>query len=140
MYKLSFQTCFQAALAPVALGIVMAPGSGREKDHHNADLVLMVSVLSIVLTAPTGAIIIFLSGPRLLTKAVSAPPPRHRPSYCPSMRDLTIHEAEGGVREVDSLERRISVISQRKKSSEGAERKASTVQPPQPCVIVTLEH
>ncbi|GLV42490.1 Na[+]/H[+] hydrogen antiporter 1 [Carabus blaptoides fortunei] len=54
----------QAALGPVALHKV----AEMEPDKHYAETVLTICVLSIILTAPTGAILITLSGPRLLTK------------------------------------------------------------------------
>lgn len=41
---------------------------GSEDDKRRAEIVLMVCVMSIIVTAPLGAILISLSGPRLLTK------------------------------------------------------------------------
>lgn len=54
----------QAALGPVALKHL----SADSPDKKYAEIVLMICVLSIVLTAPTGAILISLSGTKLLTK------------------------------------------------------------------------
>lgn len=54
----------QAALGPVALKHLSADST----DKKYAEIVLMICVLSIVLTAPTGAILISLSGTKLLTK------------------------------------------------------------------------
>ncbi|XP_015610282.1 sodium/hydrogen exchanger 9B2 [Cephus cinctus] len=78
----------QAALGPVALDIVASTNSEQVR---YAEMVLMLSVLSILLTAPAGAIIITLSGPKLLTKVTApvAPPEgwRHRRQ---SIRDISI--------------------------------------------------
>lgn len=41
---------------------------GSEEDIKSAKIVLMICILSIVVTAPLGAILISLTGPRLLTK------------------------------------------------------------------------
>lgn len=54
----------QAALGPVALKHL----SPDDPDRHYAEIVLMVCILSIVLTAPTGAILISITGTKLLTK------------------------------------------------------------------------
>lgn len=54
----------QAALGPVALKYL----SADDPDKKYAEVVLMVCVLSIVLTAPTGAILISITGTKLLTK------------------------------------------------------------------------
>lgn len=54
----------QAALGPVALKHL----SADDPDRHYAEIVLMVCILSIVLTAPTGAILISITGTKLLTK------------------------------------------------------------------------
>lgn len=73
--KLSFQICIrysytsifsQAALGPVALDL--AKKSGDEDFILWAQEVLTIVVLSILLTAPVGAIGITLGGPRLLPK------------------------------------------------------------------------
>lgn len=56
----------QAALGPVALRTVSSKGDAMDK--HYAEVVLMLCVLSIVLTAPTGAILISITGTKLLTK------------------------------------------------------------------------
>lgn len=54
----------QAALGPVALKHLDADDPNRA----HAEVVLMVCILSIVLTAPIGAILISVTGTRLLTK------------------------------------------------------------------------
>lgn len=56
----------QAALGPVALKHLDANASDDEK--HYAYVVQTIAVLSIVLTAPLGAILISVSGTKLLTK------------------------------------------------------------------------
>lgn len=55
----------------------------------------MICVLSIILTAPTGAILITLSGPRLLTKT-KFPQVQEgwRRSHRPSIRDISIIDEE----------------------------------------------
>ncbi|XP_029160095.1 sodium/hydrogen exchanger 9B2 isoform X1 [Nylanderia fulva] len=78
----------QAALGPVTLDEV-----DRDNPHEveYAEMVLMLCVLSVLLTAPAGAIIISLSGPKLLTKT-SAPValPEAWKSRRPSIRDISI--------------------------------------------------
>lgn len=64
----------QAALGPVCLKRLASQHNEDKELHHYAELVLMICVLSIILTAPIGAIIISLSGPRLLTKTKPLPP------------------------------------------------------------------
>lgn len=55
----------------------------------------MVSVLSIMLTAPTAAILITITGPRLLTKTtVPHVPESWRRSHRPSIRDISIIDEE----------------------------------------------
>lgn len=58
----------QAALGPVALKRLGEDSNSSEEDHKYAEIVLMICVLSIVLTAPIGAILISVSGTKLLTK------------------------------------------------------------------------
>lgn len=61
---------------------------------------MMVCILSIMITAPTGAILIALSGPRLLTKTkLTAVQQERRKSHRPSIRDISIidEEEEKGV-------------------------------------------
>lgn len=54
----------QAALGPVALKHLSADDPQRKY----AEIVLMICILSIVLTAPMGAILISITGQKLLTK------------------------------------------------------------------------
>lgn len=56
----------QAALGPVALKNLDA--NATESEKHYAYVVQTIAVLSIVLTAPLGAILISVSGTKLLTK------------------------------------------------------------------------
>ena len=78
----------QAALGPVTLD---------EIDHTQPDQVrfaettLTLCVISILLTAPAGAIIISLSGPKLLTKTTEpVVPPEGWRTRRPSIRDISI--------------------------------------------------
>nr|XP_023025963.1 sodium/hydrogen exchanger 9B2-like [Leptinotarsa decemlineata] len=81
----------QAALGPVALGMV-AIGT---IEYEYADKILATCVLSIMLTAPTGAILITLLGPRLLTKTkFPIEPEGWRRSHRPSVRDISIIDEE----------------------------------------------
>lgn len=76
----------------MALGII---GNTNETERHYAEIVLMICVLSIILTAPTGAILITLSGPRLLTKMkVPHIPEGWKRSHRPSIRDISIIDEE----------------------------------------------
>lgn len=60
----SAKATVQAALGPVALKHL----DSDDPDRRYAEIVLMVCILSIVLTAPTGAILISLTGTKLLSK------------------------------------------------------------------------
>lgn len=78
----------QAALGPVTLDEV------DKNDHQQVDyaeMVLVMCVLSVLLTAPTGAILMTLGGPKLLTKftaPISAP--EAWKTRRPSIRDISI--------------------------------------------------
>ncbi|KAG5326993.1 SL9B2 protein, partial [Acromyrmex charruanus] len=78
----------QAALAPVTLDEV------DKNDHEQveyAEIVLMMCVLSVLLTAPAGAIMITILGPKLLTKTtVPVNPPEAWKTRRPSIRDISI--------------------------------------------------
>ncbi|KAL0273603.1 UNVERIFIED_CONTAM: hypothetical protein PYX00_006236 [Menopon gallinae] len=86
----------QAALAPVVLDSLRSSKSENEKHLEYAERILLICVLSIILTAPLGAIIISLSGPKLLTKTSSAPSTTEwrRRSHRPSIRDMSIIDEE----------------------------------------------
>lgn len=57
----------QAALGPVLLRRINQKDHTEEEERF-AQIILMVCILSIVLTAPVGAILISITGPKLLTK------------------------------------------------------------------------
>jgi NhaP-type Na+/H+ or K+/H+ antiporter len=87
----SSKRLFQAALGPITLGVV----TDNTKEHDYAEKILMICVLSIILTAPTGAILITLGGPRLLTKTKFPEVPEGwRRSHRPSIRDISIINEE----------------------------------------------
>lgn len=60
----SAKATVQAALGPIALKHLDAD----DPDRPYAEIVLMVCILSIALTAPTGAILISITGTKLLAK------------------------------------------------------------------------
>nr|CAH7740422.1 unnamed protein product [Callosobruchus chinensis] len=80
---------YEAALGPVALSLVPKDTD----DHEAAEKILMTCILSIILTAPTGALLLTLLGPHLLTKAVMPTLKEVRmrkKSRRLSLRDLTL--------------------------------------------------
>ncbi|CRL01326.1 CLUMA_CG014448, isoform A [Clunio marinus] len=83
----SAKATVQAALGPIALTMLAVDSP----DRHYAEIVLMVCILSIVLTAPLGAILISLTGTKLLSKTTQ---PQNvegwRRSHRPSIRDISI--------------------------------------------------
>ena len=86
----------QADLAPVAMDSVRE-GNRPEEEKVYAEHVLVVCVLSILLTAPVGAITITLSGPRLLNKTTTPVIVEGwRRSARPSLRDITITDEDDG--------------------------------------------
>lgn len=83
----------QAALGPVTLSLVAA----GTVEHDYAKKILTTCILSILVTAPTGALLITILGPRLLTKAhlLSLPEVRRRKkSHHLSIRDISIIDEE----------------------------------------------
>lgn len=58
----------QAALGPVALKRLAENPDSTDEDRRHAEILLTICVLSIVVTAPIGAILISVSGTKLLTK------------------------------------------------------------------------
>lgn len=58
----------QAALGPVCLKRLAENPNSTPEEKKLAEIVLMICILSIVLTAPIGAILISISGTKLLTK------------------------------------------------------------------------
>lgn len=80
----------QAALGPVTLDEVDKSDKNNPQIEY-AETVLMMCVLSVLLTAPAGAIIISLSGPKLLTKTTApVSPPEAWKTRRPSIRDISI--------------------------------------------------
>lgn len=63
----------QAALGPVCLKRLSSKEDRTPEEEHYAEVILMVCILSIVVTAPIGAILISILGPRLLTKTKQLP-------------------------------------------------------------------
>uniref|UniRef100_A0A1I8MUZ4 Cation/H+ exchanger transmembrane domain-containing protein n=1 Tax=Musca domestica TaxID=7370 RepID=A0A1I8MUZ4_MUSDO len=83
----------QAALGPVALKNLDA--NATESEKHYAYVVQTIAVLSIVLTAPLGAILISVSGTKLLTKTRQPQITEGwRRSHRPSIRDISIIDEE----------------------------------------------
>ncbi|XP_055372212.1 sodium/hydrogen exchanger 9B2 isoform X2 [Condylostylus longicornis] len=83
----------QAALGPAAMKHLKEDSPEEEK--HYAKIVQTVAVLSIVLTAPLGAILISISGTKLLTKTRQPQVLEGwRRSHRPSMRDISIIDEE----------------------------------------------
>lgn len=114
-------------MAPVALDTVLQMGKVDSPERVYAETVLVVCVLCIIMSAPTGAMIIYFSGPRLLTKTVPGPPPHPTHGRRPSMRDITVID-EGN--ETCDLERRMSRDMERRTS-----RSSSVVPTPRPSVV-----
>ncbi|CAH2243119.1 sodium/hydrogen exchanger 9B2-like isoform X3 [Pararge aegeria] len=88
----------QAALAPVALDEISKMTGDDEylaELRNYADILITICILSIVITAPLGAIVITITGPRLLSKT-SKPPVLEgwRRSHRPSIRDISIIDEE----------------------------------------------
>ncbi|XP_019875363.2 sodium/hydrogen exchanger 9B2 isoform X2 [Aethina tumida] len=96
----------QAALAPVCLGLVDAGTT----EYEYSEKVLMICVMSIILTAPTGAILVTFLGPKLLNKTKQTPqiPEGWRRSHRPSIRDISIIDEEEERNEADFSEDTIS--------------------------------
>ncbi|KYN05223.1 Neuroligin-3 [Cyphomyrmex costatus] len=78
----------QAALGPVTLDEV---NKDDQQQVGYAEIVLMMCVLSVLLTAPAGAIMITLLGPKLLTKTTTPVSPLEAwKTRRPSIRDISI--------------------------------------------------
>ncbi len=58
----------QAALGPVFLKRLEENPNATEEEKHLAEIMSMVCVLSIIVTAPIGALLISVTGSKLLTK------------------------------------------------------------------------
>ncbi|CAG9771290.1 unnamed protein product [Ceutorhynchus assimilis] len=100
-FALMAKATVQAALAPVVLGTITDKTS---PEYEYAQKILMVCILSIMVTAPTGAILITLSGPRLLTKTkIPVVTEAWRRSHRPSIRDISIIDEEEEKQDLDSI-------------------------------------
>ncbi|XP_068621556.1 sodium/hydrogen exchanger 9B2-like isoform X2 [Battus philenor] len=88
----------QAALGPVALDEVRKmAGDGEPVPEllKYAETVITVCIMSIVITAPLGAMVITITGPRLLSKTTKPPVLEGwRRSHRPSIRDISIIDEE----------------------------------------------
>ncbi|XP_050529093.1 sodium/hydrogen exchanger 9B2 isoform X2 [Daktulosphaira vitifoliae] len=95
----------QAALAPAVLE--MAKEDGNLENVKFAQTIVMICILAILLTAPTGALLITLTGTRLLTKTKNFPPKgQWRPGPRRSIRDITINDKKDDEtsKEVNTIE------------------------------------
>lgn len=89
-------------------------------EYGYAEKILMVSVISIMLTAPTAAILITLLGPRLLTKTkIPVIPEGWRRSHRPSIRDISIIDEEEE-RDPPDVEASTETISNKERKESGA--------------------
>uniref|UniRef100_A0A182JVU7 Cation/H+ exchanger domain-containing protein n=1 Tax=Anopheles christyi TaxID=43041 RepID=A0A182JVU7_9DIPT len=95
----------QAALGPVALKTVMSNENRTEEEVHYAELVKMVCILSIILTAPLGAILISVTGTKLLkkTKQQLEPMDGWRRSHRPSLHDISIIDEEEEREDIEGI-------------------------------------
>uniref|UniRef100_A0AAR5QJN9 Cation/H+ exchanger transmembrane domain-containing protein n=3 Tax=Dendroctonus ponderosae TaxID=77166 RepID=A0AAR5QJN9_DENPD len=100
-FALMAKATVQAALGPMVLGML---DDTTSEEYDYANKILMVCILSIMVTAPTGAILITISGPRLLTKTkIPAIPEGWRKSHRPSIRDISIIDEEEERDDVESM-------------------------------------
>lgn len=75
--------------------MALALVSADSKDYEYAQKVCTILLISILLTAPTGAILITVLGSKLLTKTkYSVTPKEWRRSHRPSIRDISIIDEE----------------------------------------------
>jgi solute carrier family 9B (sodium/hydrogen exchanger), member 1/2 len=82
---------FQAALGPAVLEVAT---NNKNLEHiEYSRTIVMVCIISILLTAPAGAIIVSLSGPKLLTKAKPSNE-QWRRGPRPSIRDITLNSED----------------------------------------------
>uniref|UniRef100_A0A2S2NJL7 Sodium/hydrogen exchanger 9B1 n=2 Tax=Schizaphis graminum TaxID=13262 RepID=A0A2S2NJL7_SCHGA len=81
----------QAALGPAVLEVAI---NNKNSEHiAYSRTIVMVCIISILLTAPAGAIIVSLSGPKLLTKAKPSNE-QWRRGPRPSIRDITLNSED----------------------------------------------
>ncbi|XP_025196297.1 sodium/hydrogen exchanger 9B1 isoform X1 [Melanaphis sacchari] len=81
----------QAALGPAVLEV--AENNKNSEHIAYSRMIVMVCIISILLTAPAGAIIVSLSGPKLLTKAKPSNE-QWRRGPRPSIRDITLNSED----------------------------------------------
>lgn len=89
-------------MGPAVLEV--ATGNENKENKENieyARTIVMVCIISILLTAPTGAIIVSLSGSKLLTKAKPSNEQSWRRGPRPSIRDITLNSDDEGDDEDD---------------------------------------
>ncbi|XP_060518292.1 sodium/hydrogen exchanger 9B1 isoform X2 [Cylas formicarius] len=100
-FALMSKATVQAALAPVALATISNESS---VEHEYAEKILMICILSIMLSAPIGAIMITILGPRLLTKTkFPVISDGWRQSHRPSIRDISIIDEEEEKADIESV-------------------------------------
>lgn len=94
----------QAALGPVALKAVTSQQRSAEEVHY-AELVKNFCILSIILSAPLGALLISVSGSKLLTKTkpILEPPEGWRRSHRPSLHDISIIDEEEEREDIEGI-------------------------------------
>lgn len=89
--------CSQAVLGPAVLEAAYDHDNANNAEKNEnvtcARTIVMVCIISILLTAPTGAIIVSLSGSRLLTKAKPSNE-QWRRGPRPSIRDITLNSED----------------------------------------------
>ncbi|XP_025405058.1 sodium/hydrogen exchanger 9B1 isoform X2 [Sipha flava] len=81
----------QAALGPAVLE---ASSGHSEVNVGHAQMIVTLCIISILLTAPAGAIIVSLLGPKLLTKAKPNSNEQWRRGPRPSIRDITLYNED----------------------------------------------
>ncbi|XP_055589176.1 sodium/hydrogen exchanger 9B2 isoform X1 [Uranotaenia lowii] len=94
----------QAALGPVALKTVTTQHRPHE-EHHFAELVKNFCILSIILSAPLGALLISVTGTKLLkkTKPITEPPEGWRRSHRPSLHDISIIDEDEEREDIEGI-------------------------------------
>ncbi|XP_047042266.1 sodium/hydrogen exchanger 9B2-like isoform X1 [Helicoverpa zea] len=123
----------QAALGPVALDQVrymLVDGKPDPLMIQYAETVVTVCILSIVITAPIGAIVITLTGPKLLSRTTKPPVLEGwRQTHRPSIRDISIIDEEE-VAERDAEAEGSRPGSPRPRTAASSPPAPITVQPP----------
>ncbi|XP_026738397.1 sodium/hydrogen exchanger 9B2-like isoform X1 [Trichoplusia ni] len=129
----------QAALGPVALDEVRKM-TGAEPDPvlmGYAETVVTVCIMSIVITAPIGAIVITLTGPKLLSRTTKPPVLEGwRRSHRPSIRDISIIDEE----EVAERDAEAEAEDSRPSSPKGRVASAAAHSTPAPITVQPSNH